>query len=305
MTRLLWLWWTQLFAAFASCQVYPSEYAYHKNSVTRSERDSANCVNYPKLATEIQTFSEHYIHCNGIQLRLSDSEVGSQSQYNSSYHYEWSAESQIRRLLFIFPTRINLTTITLHYYSDSQRGLPPLRFYAVPDDFDVWDGVPTSSSHVTIAAAPPGDEPEGLRNVSIDFNFSTRKILMVKAASTYSLAVSEVQFFVCTEGKSTIKLTAIKGFITHYFALYYKQSSLLQLGPSLSKPHPPLKWRLQNKQTVREQRLLPLLQLTRVSEWSHHGILLKCLIFFVVWCGSMFIDLLCDAHTMSCSLGSN
>ena len=99
------------------------------------------------------------------------------------------------QLLFIFPTRVDLTTITLHYYSDSQRGLPRLRFYAVPDDFNVWDAPPGNSRYVDIAAVSPGEESAGRRNVSINVNFNTTKILMVKLGSTYQLAVSEVQFF--------------------------------------------------------------------------------------------------------------
>ena len=99
-----------------------------------------------------------------------------------------------RQLLFIFPTRVNLTTITLHYYSDSQRGLPQLRFYAAPDDFDVWDTPPGDNRYVDIAAVPPGAESAGRRNVSINVNFSTSKILMVKLGSAYKLAVSEVEF---------------------------------------------------------------------------------------------------------------
>ena len=68
------------------------------------------------------------------------------------------------QLLFIFPTAVSLTTITLHYYSDNIRGLPRLRFYAVPDDFDVWDAPTTSYPHVDVALVPPGGEPAGRRN---------------------------------------------------------------------------------------------------------------------------------------------
>ena len=99
-----------------------------------------------------------------------------------------------RQLLFTLPTRVNLTTITLHYYSDSQRGLARLRFYAAPDEFDIWDAPPGNSRYVDIAAVPPGAESAGRRNVSINVNFSTTKILMVKSASSFKLAVSEVQF---------------------------------------------------------------------------------------------------------------
>ena len=132
---------TSVFIAVSvcSCQVYPSEYAYHMNSVYRTERSSANCRNYPSGPN----VNENYVHCDGTPLRLTDSDIGSE-QYNTSDYYLWTAELRNTQLLFIFPTRVNLTTIALHYYSSSNRGLPGLRFWSVPDDFDIWDrGVDT------------------------------------------------------------------------------------------------------------------------------------------------------------------
>ena len=90
---------------------------------------------YPTSLTQAGTSPEDYFHCGGTQLKLTDSDIGSK-QYSSSDYYVWPAET-MSQLLFIFPTRVNLTTITLHYYRDSVRGCPRLRFYAVPDDFDV------------------------------------------------------------------------------------------------------------------------------------------------------------------------
>ena len=180
-------------AAFSTFNVYPSEYAYHKDSVRRSETASANCRNYPSsLGIRTDSRSEEYTHCNGTQLRLTDSDVG-EEQYRSSYYYEWSAGSEPRQLLFIFPTRVNLTTITLHYYNDSQRGLPRLRFYAAPDDFDVWNAPPGNNRYSDIAAVRPG-ESAGRGNASINVDFTTTKVLMVKIGSNFKLAVSEVQF---------------------------------------------------------------------------------------------------------------
>ena len=61
-----------------SCQVYPSEYAYHGNSVTRMESASANCRMYPNgLSDDIYT--EEYIHCDGVQLNLADSDFDESS----------------------------------------------------------------------------------------------------------------------------------------------------------------------------------------------------------------------------------
>ncbi len=108
-----------------SCQVYPSENAYQDNSITRSESTNVNCRNYPAQGED---HSEYYIHCDWQQLKLTDSNLG-QEQYQSSNYYWWIAGSD-EQLLFIFPTVVSLTTITLHYYSDSGQGLPRLKFYA-------------------------------------------------------------------------------------------------------------------------------------------------------------------------------
>ena len=139
--------------------------------------------------------AEDYTHCDGSQLRLTDSDLGSE-QFSSSDYYVWNAGSS-RQLLFIFPTRVNLTTITLHYYSDNVRGLPILRFFAVPDDFDVWDALTARYGFEDITPVPPGGEPTGQKSVSIDFNYTTTKVLMHKSRSDFMFALSEVEFFTC------------------------------------------------------------------------------------------------------------
>ena len=176
----------------SSCQVYPSELAYHRGFVYRTERDSVNCSQYP-FGLDPFVRSEDYIHCNGTPLRLTDSDFGSQ-HYTTSDYYVWPAETRSSQLLFIFPTRVNLTTITLHYYHTSDRGLPSLRFWAVPDDFDVWAAPAASYRYVEVAAVPAGGEPAGHRNVSIGYEINTKKILLVKFGSTFSFALSEVEF---------------------------------------------------------------------------------------------------------------
>ena len=183
-------------AAFnTSCQVYPSEYAYH-NSVNRAENASANCRNYPAGLHPGITHSERYIHCNGTQLKLADSYLGSEL-FSPSDYYVWPAGTNLHQLLFTFPMRANLTTITLHYYSDSARGLPRLRFFAVPDDFNIWDAPSASYRLAEVATMPPDGESAGHRNVSIRISFATKKVLMFKSHSTFSFAVSEVEFFTC------------------------------------------------------------------------------------------------------------
>ena len=173
--------------------MYPSEYAFHDGSVTRAESLSANCRSYPYDTLPGGVHPDEYIHCDGTQLKLADSNFG-REQYQPTDYYVWSSGSA-EQLLFIFPTRVSLTTITLHYYSDSDRGLPRLSFYAVPDDFDVWDLPTISYPRVDVASVPPGGEPAGHRNVNITVNFNTEKLLMFKHGSATALAVSEVQFF--------------------------------------------------------------------------------------------------------------
>ena len=189
------------------CKVLPSEYAYHRDSVHHFENtwSSANCRNYPPGNADKSICPEDYIHCNGTTLTLTDSDIGSE-QYTTSDYYVWTTGSGSSQLLFIFPMRINLTTITLHYYSDSVKGLPRLRFYAVPDDFDVWNAPAASYSHADVAAVPPGGEPAGYRNVSVGFNVTTVKLLMYKFSSVYSFAVSEVEFFNHTCKQATCML---------------------------------------------------------------------------------------------------
>ena len=178
----------------SSCQLYPSEYAYNDDSVDRTESPSANCRRYSRYL-QPGLYTDQYIHCDGNQLKLTDSELG-QEQYQATDYYQWNAGSR-GQLLFIFPTRVSLTTITLHYYSDSVQGLPRLRFYAVPDDFDIWYAPTTNYPRVDVASesVPPGGEPAGHRNISINVNFNTRRVLMYKFSSTFAFAVSEVELF--------------------------------------------------------------------------------------------------------------
>ena len=165
--------------------MYPSEYAYHEDSVTSTESPRAKCMNYQEDHDLVNVHPEDYIHCDtnnniiGIQPKLTDSNFG-QAQYQPSDYHVWSRFSSGELLLFIFPTRVSLITITLHYYSDSVRGFPRLVLYAVPDDFDVWDTPRTSYPRVDFASVPPDGEPAGHRRISINVNFNTTKVLVFK-----------------------------------------------------------------------------------------------------------------------------
>ena len=175
--------------------MYPSEYAYNFGSDQRVESTSANCRSYPPNL-KVGIFTNQYIHCNGTQLKLADSNLGSE-QYSNSDYYEWSALTTTQQLLFSLPSRVKLTTVTLHYYSDSNRGLPRLRFFAVPNDFDVWDALITAYKYIEVAAVSHSGEPAGRRNVSIEFNFNTKKVFLYKYSSELAFAVSEVEFSSC------------------------------------------------------------------------------------------------------------
>ena len=179
-----------------SCQVYPSEYAYRDDTVNRAEPFSANCRRYPSASHNQIIHPEDYTHCAGTQLQLTDSNLG-QEQYQVAAYYWWSA-GRDAQLLFIFHASIFLTTITLHYYSDSDRGLPRLRFYSVPDNHSIWNAPTISYPHVDVAVVPPGGEPAGRRNVSINANFNIKRVLMYRFSSSFMFAVSEVEFFTCS-----------------------------------------------------------------------------------------------------------
>ncbi len=171
----------------ARYQVYPSKYVYRDDSVTRAESARANCTRYHEV----------YICCDGNQLKLSDSEGGPHMEYTANSYYVWTNDS-VGKLLFVFPTRVSLTTITLHYYSDSDRGLPKLTFYAVPDDFEIWD-TPSGRDPIVGSTSPQqGGEPVGMRNRNVTIknaNLHTKKVLMIKLRSKLQFAASEVDFF--------------------------------------------------------------------------------------------------------------
>jgi hypothetical protein len=161
------------------------------------ESISANCRRYQADSEDI-LFPEEYIHCDGTQLKLIDSSCRfGREQYQSIEYYQWPAGSD-GQLLFIFPTRVSLTTITLHYYSDSVRGLPRLRLYAVPDDLDVWDTVPSGTPYVGVASVPPDSKADiaGRRSININTDFNTKKVLVYKFSSSFSFSLSEVEFFI-------------------------------------------------------------------------------------------------------------
>ena len=78
-------------ALATSCRVYPSQYAYRDDSISRTESPGANCMKYSDTRME-------YVRCDvrPVQLKLSDSDRGSNTEYTATSYYEWSAGSDAR-----------------------------------------------------------------------------------------------------------------------------------------------------------------------------------------------------------------
>ena len=93
----------------------------------------------------------------------------------------------------MFPTRVNLTTITLYYYSDNDWGFPRLRFFAVPDDFNIWEA-PTLN--VEVDAVSPGGEPVGML-VSIILTLPRRRCLWSSWVASSALQWVRWNFYTC------------------------------------------------------------------------------------------------------------
>ena len=161
---------------------------------------------------------------DGTPLRLTDSQLGSE-QYNSSDYFVWNNETSGGHLLFIFPTRVNLTTITLHYYSDNIRGFgfPCMKFSAFPDDFKLWDRIGTSSEANIDAPwpVPPDGESTGPRSVSVNHvNITTKNILMyVVLLNLQRAALSEVEFFTCGGFASKHSFFCMPSYFIHFYQL--------------------------------------------------------------------------------------
>ena len=83
---LITLFITATYTALAtSCQVYPSEYAFKEDSVGEYESPSANCRLYPDHL-QAGVYTEQYTHCDGTQLKLTDSDLGQEHYHVTDYY---------------------------------------------------------------------------------------------------------------------------------------------------------------------------------------------------------------------------
>ena len=144
------------------------------------------------------TGTEMYINCKGTSLRLTDSDTGlDQYEIEDYYYVAHSGTTYVAvQLLFIFPTTVSLTNIKLHYYTDHVQGLPALKFYSVPDNFNVWAAPTSSHSYVAVSAIPPNEDSVGRKYVNVNCNFHTKRVLL-RFLNNIAFAVSKVQFSTC------------------------------------------------------------------------------------------------------------
>ena len=135
------------------------------------------------------------------------------------------------------PCRVTLTSITLHYYSDSQRGLPPLALFAVPDYFEPWGPIHESSKHVDIDAVPPGKRL-GIRryvNLTVDFNSTTKVLMITDNDIFYEFSLCEVEFRECKN--ASMYICIIRRFLYCLYLQIKHQNCIFGCGTATEAIH--------------------------------------------------------------------
>ncbi len=166
---------------------------------------------------DTSSVNSQYVSCEG-PTRITDSENSILAFTHETHDsvYIWGSEED--RVLFTFSTEKSFNSLAIHYFSNSDnQGLPKLKFYAVPDDFEVQDALKNEYLMAIIDEVRPGRENEGLCNKSKAVNFQSSKILMTKGyTKTYQFYVSEVEFFTNDIGKHTLTIALTKHTHTNY-----------------------------------------------------------------------------------------
>ena len=169
-----------------------------RSEVIGLANDNCNTLSSPDLGTAEGT---EYVHCQH-PTRITDSEksqpIFTQDTYNSVYI--WPSKSD--QVLFTFSSWKVIDSITIHYFSnEDNQGFPKIRFFAVPEDFEVSDTPDSSNPTRVIDSVSPGNENTGLRNKTRNVPFNTTKILMTKGyTKNYQFYVSEIEFFTSDPG---------------------------------------------------------------------------------------------------------
>ena len=113
------------------------------------------------------------------------------------------------QLLFEFPTTVNFSSITIHFQYNAMYAQPKLRFYAVPDTFNVGDD-PSGQGYDTrvFDEVGLGVGNDGIRQLpgagTQRVQFVTTKVLIRKLEDTkeFLFAITEVAFQeFCSQGE--------------------------------------------------------------------------------------------------------
>ena len=169
-----------------------------RNEVTGTEND--NCTPLASLGLSSADGAQ-YLECHHpTTITDSNKNHSNFTQETNGTVYIWSSDPD--QVLFIFSSQKLINSITLHYYSnEDNQGLPKLRFFAVPEDFEVTNRTRSTYPTRVLDAVFPGDEGTGLRNKTRDVPFNTTKILMTKGfTKNYQFYLSEIEFFTSNSG---------------------------------------------------------------------------------------------------------
>ena len=139
---------------------------------------------------------------------LTDSITGGNTS-NTEDYLVWKSTNRFSRLLFTFPTEIDLEFVRLYYYFDNQ-GLNNvtvrLEFLAVPDEFTVGGNTPDSTS-ILNASLMSTSGPLLISKTVILRSTMTRKLLLTKSNGFYLFAASEVEFYTYSSDCGKLNLT--------------------------------------------------------------------------------------------------
>lgn len=187
--------------AIQNCQVYPESYTLDPNELENPVTfgsSSSNC-----------TTSEHgyqsFITCSHPSI-LTDSYHGTGLYLTPTdiiSNHIWR-ENKTLQVLFSFSTTTALTRMNLYYYKGHHimnvYGMPALRFYALPDDFEFGSDLPNNTEIIHNVSICLGRNyfhgRHSFKKINVSQRTESSKVLMAKiSAGSELFALSEVEFF--------------------------------------------------------------------------------------------------------------
>lgn len=185
--------------------MYPANYTFVGNEV----------LNCDSIITSACTTDTTYTTCPHPST-LTDSDIGSETEVDRDY-FEWDSKTAFE-ILFTFSSEVSLTSITLSYFYGLGKGtiygLPDLRFFALPDDYEFGSNLTSGSIllHVgSITKFLPGSRTT--ENFKIPRPMTTKKLVLERNSQGYRCAFSEIKFFAnCKVGGSlySVHLSTLK-----------------------------------------------------------------------------------------------